>query len=108
MQELGSLARSIDFSRVLREGCRSSLPGVSISTSPAAEGIRLGLAVRASGAVQRNRVKRRLREAFRVAARTSGTGVDVVIRADGRAAMIPFQELEALARRAVSLGPELR
>ncbi len=62
------------------------------STLPA----RLGLAVkgRSLGAVGRNRVKRRIRAAF---ARCEASGVDVVVRADGRAEGVAFQKLvEAL------------
>lgn len=54
---------------------------------------RLGLAVsaRAVGAVQRNRIKRRVRAAFRGAA---PAGLDVVVRARPLAATADFQELE--------------
>lgn len=77
------------------------MPGVEISSRPTDDGIRLGLAVRAVGSVQRNRVKRRLREAFMAVAREVATGADVVVRADERAAAIPFQELEKMARSAL-------
>ena len=63
---------------------------------------RLGLVVRAPSAVIRNRVKRRLRAAFRQVGAESGT--DVVIRADARAAGKDFQEMVALLKRA--LRPE--
>jgi len=101
MQQLGSLTQPGQFQRALREGRRSSLPGVVAYVSPSSAGLRLGLSVRASGAVQRNRVKRRLREAFRIAAPLAPAGADIVVRADERASVTPFQELEELARRAV-------
>ncbi len=59
---------------------------------------RLGLAVpaRVGGAVGRNRIKRRLRAAFRAA---GPTGVDVLVRAEATAQTAPFQELEEMFRR---------
>jgi ribonuclease P protein component len=52
---------------------------------------RLGLAVRCSGAVARNRVKRRLRAAFLQVGPVGG--YDVVVRADGRALDIEYSNL---------------
>lgn len=59
---------------------------------------RLGLAVpaRSGGAVQRNRIKRRIRAAFREAA--PATGVEVVVRARPEASHVKFQEMEELLR----------
>jgi ribonuclease P protein component len=61
----------------------------------------VGLTVPSStgGAVVRNRIKRRLREAFR--AHGPGTGVDVVIRAGATTVQISFQELENHLGRAL-------
>ena len=55
---------------------------------------RLGLAVsaRSGGAVGRNRIKRRVRAAFRHAA--PAAGLDVVVKARPAARTAPFQELE--------------
>ena len=57
---------------------------------------RLGLAVtvRPARAVTRNRVRRRLRAAFERC--TPARPVDVVIRCDGRASRMDFQELVKL------------
>ena len=58
------------------------------------------MVVRAPNAVIRNRVKRRLRAAFREAGPVGGT--DVVIRADERAAGKDFQEMVSIIRDALS------
>lgn len=75
----------------LRSGRKHVTPGLSVVVTPGEPGVaRLGLAVKASGAVRRNRIKRRLRAAFRAGA---SDGVDCVARADDRAASVAFQEL---------------
>ncbi len=100
MQQPPSLSRRGDFRRVLQAGTRtrSGLGTVYVApvSDPAAPA-RLGLAVssRLGGAVERNRIKRRLRAAFRVAALT---GVDVVVRPNRHAATMPFQVLEESLR----------
>ena len=53
---------------------------------------RLGLAVRASRAVDRNLLKRRLRVAWR--GFSAAQGYDVAIRADASALTLDYQELE--------------
>ena len=47
---------------------------------------------RVGGAVMRNRIKRRLRASFMSA--QLPPGVDVVVRANGQASSVDFQELE--------------
>jgi ribonuclease P protein component len=102
MDTFASISRPADFRRVLAEGRRAGDRGLVVYVGPAADREpRLGLVVRASGAVLRNRIKRRLRAAFR-AAGPSG-GIDVVIRADERAAGKDFQEMVAMIEDA--LGP---
>ena len=101
MKRPPSLSSARDFRRVLKDG-RTVRPGWAtiyladgpLPSSPS----RLGLAVpaRAGGAVQRNRIKRRLRAAFRSAAPQSG--LDVVIRARPEATRVDFQELERTFR----------
>ncbi len=96
MQQPPSLSRRGDFRRVLEVGTRTRSPLGTVYVAPlpdpAAPG-RLGLAVssRLGGAVERNRIKRRLRAAFRV---VSLTGVDVVVRPSQAAATMPYQVLE--------------
>jgi ribonuclease P protein component len=68
-----------------------------IAASEPGASSRLGLAVsaRAAGAVERNRIKRRVRAAF---AEAAPAGLDVVVRARSRAATADFQELEDTLR----------
>jgi len=71
---------------VLERGQRASrgdLEAVALVNSLPGEPARLGLAVRCTGAVARNRVKRRIRAAFRLLGPVDG--YDVVVRADDRA-----------------------
>lgn len=53
---------------------------------------RIGLAIRADRAVDRNLIKRRLRSAWR--SYRAAPGVDVAVRADGGATRLPYQNLE--------------
>lgn len=96
MSSRSSLARSADFRRVYARGRRARRDGITVWVAPAeGEGrpTRLGLAVRASigSAVQRNRVRRRLRAAFR--AYEAPVGFDVVTRADPGLTGRNFQQL---------------
>src|SRR5688572_28007062 len=95
-----SITRPVDNRAVLGDGVRSGDRGLTVHVrkTGAAEA-RLGLVVKASTAVTRNRVKRRLRAAAREAG--LATGSDVVIRADERAAGKDFQEMVATIRGAI-------
>lgn len=100
-----SLRRREEFVEVLRKGTKvSGSQGLSLSVlcRPSGPG-RLGVAAAARGAVQRNRIKRRLRAAFRDA---EMEGVDVVARADSRVARLNYQELVSTFRGALSSGPQ--
>ena len=83
-----------DFERVYARGRRARRDGLTVWVAPSDPGgsARLGLAVpgRAGNAVVRNRIRRRIRHAFRA---TGPTGIDVVVRADAEAASRNFQEL---------------
>lgn len=90
-----------DFSRVYARGKRTKRPGLMVAALPGSEGLVCGLAVRkgAGAAVDRNRIKRRLRGALDVLpAGLSGT---IVVQASDEALSIPFQELVEALRAGV-------
>lgn len=61
--------------------------------------VRLGCVIRSRGAVTRNRIRRRAREAL--AAAGPPAGMDVVIRADGAAEELEFQEMVDTIKQAL-------
>jgi ribonuclease P protein component len=94
-----SLTSAKDFSATLSSGRRYRAEGLTVTVSRSAESgpPRLGLAVKASSAVERNRVKRRLRAAADRVEMTPGSMA--VITAGHAASAIPFQNLvESLDR----------
>ncbi len=98
-----SLRAKRDFETVYSGGRRRRANGVTVyvrAREDAASPARLGLAVPSSigGAVERNRMKRRLRAAFRAC---EATGVDVIVRPSGGATRLSFQELVTEFCRAV-------
>lgn len=97
MKHPASLSSARDFRRVMAAGRvhhhRWGTIHVVEAVAPGASS-RLGLAVpaKAGGSVQRNRIKRRLRAAFRLSG--PAHGLDVVVRAQAEASSIDFQEME--------------
>ncbi|MDX6698998.1 MAG: ribonuclease protein component [Solirubrobacteraceae bacterium] len=79
----GRLSRSADFERVYRKGRSQGNRHFVVYAFPrgGADGPRLGVSVsrKVGGAVQRNKVKRLLREAFRARSETLPTDHDYVV-----------------------------
>jgi ribonuclease P protein component len=98
-----TISSSREFERVYARGRRSRRGPLTIFAAPGespAAPSRLGLAVRISGAVPRNRARRRLREAFRQGSPTMG--VDVVIRGGAGVVDVDFSELVKAVRAGCS------
>ena len=101
------LLRHADFERVYKLGRRhfsASMTvfywprpdvGISSAKSPGASGLRIGFTVGRplGGAVQRNRMKRRLREAVRLTRPSAGASADVVINPKKALLTIDFTEV---------------
>src|SRR5215467_2905953 len=79
----GRLLRHADFERVYKQGRRHFSPNMTVFylKRTESEGMRVGFTVSRAlgGAVDRNRVKRRLRESVRLTPPNRSPGVDVVI-----------------------------
>ena len=102
----GRLSRSADFERVYRQGRSVANRWLVLYAFPNADtaaGPRLGLSVsrKVGGAVDRNRVKRLLREAFRAEADRVPADRDIVVVARPEARELAAREGLAGVRRAL-------
>jgi len=93
-----SLTKNYEFKRLYNKGKNAASKCVVVycikNNSPKN---RLGITVSAKlgGAVQRNRIRRRLKEIYRINEQTLCTGVDIVIVARFRSRNATWSELES-------------
>jgi len=100
------LTSSADFRRTYAEGRRAATHTVIAHVRDSADGAkpRLGLSAARGirGAVERNRIKRRLRAAAAIVGPELRSGVDVVLVGAETAGAAPFQNLVDNVRTAVN------
>jgi ribonuclease P protein component len=97
------LLKASDFNRVFKQGRRVSVPEFTLAcrVRPAKDGKafapRLGLSVsrKVGGAVQRNLLKRRLREIFRLNQSELVSGAEMVVIPRKEASVLSFLELKS-------------
>ncbi len=95
-------ARSARFSRVVEEGRAVRTPHLAAWVARGEGRLAMAVRVRPRSAVVRNRARRRLREAFRLAGGPDA-GVDVLVRAGAEVAELDFgvlkTEMETVLRQ---------
>ena len=107
------LLRHADFQQVYQQGRRQFTGNMTVfflrrGASGAGESgsLRVGLTVGKvlGDAVERNRIKRRMREAFRVSWPPEGTAIDVVFNPRKSVLQLPFGDLRAEVERGLKLA----
>jgi len=92
------ILRSKDFRRVYDNGAKFSCPLFSAFClrNNGKEGVRIGFTCPRAlgGAVVRNRIRRRVREAVRTRLELAGAGWEIVINPRLRVMTVPFSQLE--------------
>ena len=99
-----SLTENRDFTRLYRSGKCAAGPYVAVYCRKNRLKInRLGItaSVKLGGAVVRNRIRRRIREAYRTHEHEFRSGFDLVIVARSRAANAPYRAIEQAIRKAL-------
>jgi ribonuclease P protein component len=101
------LTRGADFQALFQQGKRIDRPSLIVLWREADAARRVGFAVsrQMRGAVKRNRVRRRLREAYRRAREVAPARVAVVIIGRPAALTANFNELIAELRDALAVIP---
>ncbi len=97
MKETVSLKKNYEFRRLYDKGAKAAMPRLVLYCRKSRGGKnRLGLTVgkKTGKAVVRNRVRRRLREIYRLNEQRLVKGVDIVIVARTAAVSATFRELE--------------
>jgi ribonuclease P protein component len=106
MGRTGRLTSAADFHRTYAEGRRAATRSVTahVRTTDEHRPPRFGITAARGmgGSVQRNRAKRRLREALRVIRDEVRPGADVVLVAAAPAASTDFQDMVDSVRRAMA------
>lgn len=104
------LLKHADFQRVYQKGRRQFTGNMTVfflrRDVPPAGGLRVGMTVGKvlGGAVVRNRIRRRMREAVRLAAVGDVGSIDVVFNPRKSVLELPFAELQGEVTRALKLA----
>ena len=102
MKFTASLKKNYEFRRLYNKGkSAASQFAVVYCRRNGSDGNRLGITVSAKigGAVQRNRIRRRLKEIYRLNEDKLKTGFDIVFVARGRSRNAGYKELESSVLR---------
>jgi ribonuclease P protein component len=108
------LLRHADFERVYKQGRRHFSATMTVfywprpqaaAENPVPSGLRIGFTVGRAlgGAVQRNRMKRRLREAVRMTRPLAGISADVVINPKKSLLVVGFEDVKKEVSRAFAV-----